>query len=73
MTFTIEPMINVGSHRLEMWDDGWTVVTRDLQRSAQFEHTVLVTETGHEILTVPASGRPAEATVLDAAGAVPGS
>ena len=36
-----------------MWDDGWTVVTRDLQRSAQFEHTVLVTETGAEILTLP--------------------
>ena len=67
MTFTIEPMINVGSHRLEMWDDGWTVTTRDLQRSAQFEHTILVTETGHEILTLPTSGPPAEATVLDAA------
>jgi methionyl aminopeptidase len=43
-----------------MWDDGWTVVTRDLQRSAQFEHTVLVTESGHELLTVPADGVPAE-------------
>jgi methionyl aminopeptidase len=60
MTFTIEPMINVGSHRLEMWDDGWTVVTRDGQRSAQFEHTILVTEDGHELLTVPADGVPAE-------------
>jgi methionyl aminopeptidase len=60
MTFTIEPMINVGSAALEMWDDDWTVVTRDLQRSAQFEHTVLVTDDGHELLTVPADGPPAE-------------
>ncbi len=65
MTFTIEPMINVGTRRLEMWDDGWTVVTRDLQRSAQFEHTILVTESGHEILTLPSTGSAAEATVLD--------
>ncbi len=54
MTFTIEPMLNLGGgHDWEMWDDGWTVVTRDGRRSAQFEHTVLVTETGHEILTMP--------------------
>jgi methionyl aminopeptidase len=68
MTFTIEPMINVGSHRLEMWNDGWTVTSRDKQRSAQFEHTILVTETGHEILTIPTSGPPAETTVLETAG-----
>jgi methionyl aminopeptidase len=60
MTFTIEPMVNLGSNRLDMWDDGWTVSTRDLQRSAQFEHTLLVTEQGHELLTVPAQGAPAE-------------
>ena len=65
MTFTIEPMLNVGSHRLQMWDDDWTVVTRDLQRSAQFEHTILVTETGSEILTLPGSGAPAEENVLE--------
>jgi methionyl aminopeptidase len=65
MTFTVEPMINLGSHRLEMWDDGWTVTTRDLQRSAQFEHTVLVTETGHELLTVPAEGPPADELFAD--------
>ncbi len=53
MTFTIEPMLNLGSHECEMWDDGWTVVTRDRSRSAQFEHTVLVTDTGAEILTLP--------------------
>jgi methionyl aminopeptidase len=54
MTFTIEPMLNLGGrHEWEMWDDGWTVVTRDRQRSAQFEHTILVTEHGNEILTQP--------------------
>ena len=52
MTFTIEPMINEGSWRDRLWSDGWTVVTADGRRSAQFEHTVLVTETGVEILTV---------------------
>ena len=51
MTFTIEPMLNLGTHEWEMWDDGWTVVTADGRRSAQFEHTVLVTDTGSEILT----------------------
>ncbi|MDA8436403.1 MAG: type I methionyl aminopeptidase [Actinomycetales bacterium] len=53
MTFTIEPMINLGTYDWRMWDDGWTVVTADLRRSAQFEHTVLVTATGVEILTLP--------------------
>ena len=41
MTFTIEPMLNLGTHEWEMWDDGWTVVTKDRRRSAQFEHTIL--------------------------------
>jgi methionyl aminopeptidase len=54
MTFTIEPMLNQGTHEWEMWDDGWTVVTKDRRRSAQFEHTILVTETGAEVLTVTA-------------------
>jgi len=53
MTFTIEPMLNLGTHEWDMWDDGWTVVTRDRRRSAQFEHTLVVTETGSEILTLP--------------------
>ena len=53
MTFTIEPMINLGTHDWTMWADGWTIVTADLKRSAQFEHTVLVTDTGVEILTLP--------------------
>ncbi len=51
MTFTIEPMITVGSPRAVMWDDGWTATTEDLQRTAQFEHTVLVLDGGAEILT----------------------
>jgi methionyl aminopeptidase len=51
MTFTIEPMLNLGTPEWEMWDDGWTVVTRDRKRSAQFEHTLLVTDGEPEILT----------------------
>jgi len=51
MVFTIEPMINLGSHEVEMLDDGWTVVTRDRSLSAQFEHTILVTKAGCEIFT----------------------
>ena len=51
MTFTIEPMLNLGTHEWEMWDDGWTVVTRDRKKSAQFEHTLLVTDGEPEILT----------------------
>ena len=53
MTFTIEPMLNLGTPDWEMWDDGWTVVTADRRRSAQFEHTILITDDGNEILTLP--------------------
>jgi methionyl aminopeptidase len=53
MTFTIEPMLNLGTESWDMWDDGWTVVTKDRRRSAQFEHTLLVTADGAEILTLP--------------------
>ena len=53
MTFTIEPMITLGSWRHVMWDDGWTAVTSDGRRTAQFEHTVLVTDDGVEVLTAP--------------------
>ena len=52
MTFTIEPMLTLGSIDYVVWDDRWTVVTRDLKRTAQFEHTLLVTDTGAEILTL---------------------
>lgn len=49
--FTIEPMINLGNYRDVLWPDGWTVVTSDGSRSSQFEHTIVVTETGCELLT----------------------
>lgn len=51
MVFTIEPMITLGTHEWEMWDDGWTVTTADKSLTAQFEHTILITEDGLEILT----------------------
>ena len=54
MTFTIEPMINAGKKEVKLLPDNWTVVTRDHSLSAQWEHTILVTETGHEVLTVSA-------------------
>jgi len=52
MTFTIEPMLTLVTIDLDLWDDDWTVVTRDRLRSAQFEHTLLVTDDGAEVLTV---------------------
>ena len=51
MTFTIEPMITAGSWRHLLWEDGWTAVTADGRRTAQFEHTILVTESGADVLT----------------------
>jgi len=53
MTFTIEPMLTLGTIAYDMWPDGWTAVTKDRKRTAQFEHTVLVTSDGREILTLP--------------------
>src|SRR5690606_41849198 len=53
MTFTVGPMLTLGTHEYDIWKDGWTVVTKDRKRTAQFEHTILVTEDGHEILTLP--------------------
>jgi methionyl aminopeptidase len=53
MVFTIEPMLTLGSIEWDMWADDWTVVTKDHKRTAQFEHTLLVTESGAEILTLP--------------------
>ena len=53
MTFTIEPMLTLGTYDYDIWDDGWTVVTADRRRIAQFEHTILVTDDGVEILTLP--------------------
>jgi len=57
MTFTIEPMLSLGGPGMYVWSDGWTAVTADGARSAQFEHTLLVTADGVEILTVDAAGR----------------
>ncbi len=53
MTFTIEPMLTLGDYRSNVWDDDWTVVTNDRSRVAQFEQTLVVTDTGAEILTAP--------------------
>ena len=55
MIFTIEPMINFGKRHVKILPDGWTAVTKDRSLSAQWEHTVLVTETGYEVLTVSAA------------------
>lgn len=57
MIFTIEPMINLGTHEVKLKRDGWTVVTRDRQLSAQFEHTVGVTENGVEVFTLSPAER----------------
>ena len=53
MVFTIEPMLTLGTIEWEQWDDDWTIVTADRSRTAQFEHTIVVTEDGAEILTLP--------------------
>lgn len=53
MVFTIEPMLTLGTIDWDMWADDWTVVTRDRKRTAQFEHTMVVTATGAEVLTLP--------------------
>lgn len=53
MVFTIEPMLTLGTHEWDIWADDWTVVTRDRSLTAQFEHTVVVTERGADILTLP--------------------
>lgn len=53
MVFTVEPMLTLGTIEWDQWDDGWTIVTKDGSRSAQYEHTVAVTEEGAEILTLP--------------------
>lgn len=55
MTFTIEPMLTLGTIDYDVWPDGWTVVTADRRRTAQFEHTIVVTDSGAEILTLPST------------------
>lgn len=66
MIFTIEPMINTGRKEIRQLADGWTVVTRDHSLSAQWEHSILVTDTGYEVLTV-SPGMPAAPTFVQAA------
>lgn len=66
-SFTIEPMLTLGQPEAEMWDDGWTAVTIDGTRTAQFEHTLLMTDAGAERLTVTAAGECAHDRVLTAA------
>jgi methionyl aminopeptidase len=63
MTFTIEPMINAGKPGIRELADGWTIVTKDHSLSAQWEHTVLVTPVGYEVLTVSAGTPPPPAFV----------
>ncbi|WP_095066772.1 type I methionyl aminopeptidase [Corynebacterium imitans] len=53
MTLTVEPMINLGGLEYDIWDDGWTVQNRDGEYTAQFEHTIVITDDGNEILTIP--------------------
>jgi methionine aminopeptidase type I len=57
MTLTVEPMVNAGKAAVKLLPDGWTVVTKDHSLSAQWEHTVLITDTGHEVLTLGADAR----------------
>jgi methionyl aminopeptidase len=64
MMFTIEPMINAGRRDIREMGDGWTIVTKDRSLSAQWEHTVLVTETGYEVMTLSAGSPPPPAFVL---------
>ena len=59
MAFTIEPMVNAGKRHVKLLPDGWTVVTKDHSLSAQWEHTILITETGNEVLTLGAADRDA--------------
>jgi methionyl aminopeptidase len=67
MTFTIEPMINAGKRDIKEMGDGWTIVTKDRSLSAQWEHTILVTETGYEVLTLSAGSPPPPVFVTPAA------
>ena len=59
MIFTVEPMVNLGKRHVQLLGDGWTVITKDHSLSAQWEHTVLVTDSGYEVLTLGAAARPA--------------
>ncbi|MEO7245310.1 MAG: type I methionyl aminopeptidase, partial [Rubrivivax sp.] len=69
MIFTIEPMINAGRREIRELGDGWTIVTKDRSLSAQWEHTILVTDTGYEVLTLSAGYPPLPDFVAGAAAA----
>lgn len=71
MIFTVEPMINAGRREIREMGDGWTIKTKDRSLSAQWEHTVLVTETGYEVLTVSAGMPPQPAIIADQPAAAP--
>ncbi|MCX7693675.1 MAG: type I methionyl aminopeptidase [Tepidimonas taiwanensis] len=71
MTFTIEPMINAGRREIRELADGWPIVTKDHSLSAQWEHTVLVTDTGFEVLTLSAGAPPPPAFVTERVGRTP--
>jgi methionyl aminopeptidase len=64
MIFTIEPMINAGKAAISELNDGWTIVTKDRSLSAQWEHTILVTPNGHEVLTLSAGAPPKPTTIV---------
>jgi methionyl aminopeptidase len=70
MTFTIEPMINAGRRDVRLLGDGWTVVTKDQSLSAQWEHTILVTRDGFEVLTLSLEALRARAQNTTSSGAV---
>jgi methionyl aminopeptidase len=74
MIFTVEPMVNAGRPAIRELADGWTIVTKDHSLSAQWEHTIVVTDSGYEVLTVSAGTRPQPAAAqphADKAGAIP--
>ena len=69
MIFTVEPMINAGRREIREMGDGWTIKTKDRSLSAQWEHMILVTETGYEVLTLSAGSPPPPAFITNAAKA----
>ena len=70
MIFTVEPMLNAGRREIRAMGDGWTIKTKDRSLSAQWEHTILVTETGYEVLTVSAQMPPAPAFIVASPSAI---
>ena len=71
MTFTVEPMLTLGDPSLYLWEDEWTALTQDGRRSAQFEHTLAVTEDGFELLTVASDGTTAAELYAPSASTAP--